>query len=475
MTALTTTLLAEGATLGLYLAPMLTATIAACTCALLGNFLLLRRLSMLGDAISHAILPGIVITFLLFSVRNTYAMLLGATIAGAASVLLIELVRRLGKVEAGAAMGVIFAGMFALGVLLMQRFARNVDLDPGCVLYGNLEGILWLELRSFDQLLSPAFWLGAPRELLGVIALGASALLVVIVFFKVLRLAAFDPALSNTLGFPSWIINTGLTLMVAASAVGAFEAVGSILVIAMLVCPPAAARQLTDKLATQLVLSVLIAAGSAIVGFLLAVEAPGWFGFEHAVSAPGSIALVCGVALVASIVCSPQRGVIARWVRRRRLDVEMAREDVLAWMYRAEEEAAGVVASGSVPTLTPGAPGVPGGWALRRARAQLARQGLIDASGASLSPTGRQAARDVVRAHRLWETYLVNEAGQRPDHVHRSAMTLEHLRDDATGQRLSEEINPPGARNRTNAPGDARSPEAPAVDPHAKPIPPKEG
>jgi manganese/zinc/iron transport system permease protein len=414
---------------------LLAAVLAACLCGLLGNFLVLRRMSMLGDAISHAILPGIVVSFLLLGSRSTPAMLAGALAAGVVGVLLIELVRRVARIEGGAAMGVVFSGLFALGVLLMERAARNVDLDAGCVLYGNLEGILWLSLDRWSDLLRPAAWGAAPRQ---VVALGVMLALsagLVVVFFKHLRLACFDPGLADALGFPSWIVHTALAVLVAAAAVGAFEAVGSILVIAMLVCPAVTARQLTDRLIAQVWLSLGISVVTAVGGYALAVWGPGWVGWGASVSAPGMMTVLAGVLLVTAIIVSPGRGVVARWVRRRRLGVEMAREDVLAALYRRGE---GATAWGEL---------VPAGRAGARGARDALRRGLVTgdprrAESLALTRAGQEAAREVVRSHRLWETYLVHEAGQRPDHVHDAAMALEHLRDEQSGQRLSGQIPP---------------------------------
>jgi manganese/zinc/iron transport system permease protein len=414
---------------------VLAAVLAACLCGLLGNFLVLRRMSMLGDAISHAILPGIVVSFLLLGTRSTPAMLAGALAAGVVSVLLIELVRRVARIEGGAAMGVVFSGMFALGVLLMERAARNVDLDAGCVLYGNLEGILWLSLERWSDLLTPAAWADTPRQ---VVALGVMLALtagLVAAFFKHLRLACFDPGLSDALGFPSWIVHTALAVMVAAAAVGAFEAVGSILVIAMLVCPAVTARQLTDRLITQVWLSLMISVVTALGGYALAVWGPRWVGWSASVSAPGMMSVLAGLLLVVAIIFSPGRGVVARWVRRRRLAVEMAREDVLAALYRRGE---GASAWNDL---------IPAGRAGVRGASDALRRGQVtgdprNTESLALTESGATAAREVVRSHRLWETYLVHEAGQRPDHVHDAAMALEHLKDEQSGQRLSGQIPP---------------------------------
>lgn len=417
---------------------VLAAVLSACACALLGTFLLLRRMSMLGDAISHAVLPGIVASFLLLGTRSSPAMLAGAAAAGVLTAVVIELVRRLGRVEAGAAMGVVFSAMFALGVLLIQQGARNVDLDADCVLFGALEGVQWPAARSWGALGSAETWAALPRQVTTLAVILLVSAVVVTVFFKHLRLACFDPAMADALGFPSGVILTGLTVLVAAATVASFEAVGSILVVAMLVCPPAAARHLTDRLRTQVWLSVGIGALCAVSGYVLAVWLPALWGSDDSLQAAGMIAVMGGVALGVCIVGAPRHGLIARRLRQRRVAAEVAREDVLGALWRAHERGAGV----------DGAALLARGLRAAQARGEVEREG----AAWRLTARGQAVAREVIGAHRRWEAFMVDELGQRPDHVHGAAELLEHARTEG-GERLS----PP-----------AREGER---DPHGRPIP----
>ena len=170
--------------LSIDLPAMLAATLAAVACALLGNFLVLRRQSLMGDAISHAVLPGIVAGFLIAGTRSTLPVFLGAGASALITVMMIGALRRVARVEAGAAMGVSFSILFALGVLLIeQAAARHVDLDADCVLYGQLEYISWTPPESWSGLLTPDALAGLPRQV--VVLLGA--VLVVVAFVLVLR------------------------------------------------------------------------------------------------------------------------------------------------------------------------------------------------------------------------------------------------------------------------------------------------
>ena len=205
--------------IGLDLFPMLAGTLAAVGCGLLGNFLLLRRLSLMGDAISHSVLPGLVIAFLIVSTRSPLVMFLGAAIAGVATVVLVELVKKLGRVEPGAAMGVVFSILFALGVLLIERAAvRHVDLDADCVLHGQLETLAWY--GAPDTLAGLLQWStieAVPRQVVTLAVMVVLAFAFVGSLFKELRIAAFDPALATTQGFNATLMHYLLMVLVAAA------------------------------------------------------------------------------------------------------------------------------------------------------------------------------------------------------------------------------------------------------------------
>ena len=295
-------------------APALMAAVLACAaCALVGNFLVLRRQGMMGDAVSHAILPGIVGGFLVAGTRDTLPMMLGALAAAALAGLLIEAVRRLGRLESGAAMGVVFTVMFAAGVVMIeQASAGGIDLDADCVLYGQLETILWLAPGGWDSLRDPAVWAALPREVLTLAAVFALCVALVGLFYKELKITTFDPALASTLGIPAGLFHYGVVLLVAATAIAAFEAVGSILVIAMLIAPPAAARLLTDRLAAQILLSVALGVLAALAGYGAAAFGPMILGASHSLNAAGMIAVASGLILALAVLFGPRHGLLGR-------------------------------------------------------------------------------------------------------------------------------------------------------------------
>ncbi len=273
----------------------MTALFAALICALTGNFLVLRREALLGDALSHAVLPGIVVGFLLSGTRAALPMILGAAAAAIVAAALVHFIRRHGRVEPGAALGVVFTVMFALGVVMLEQgAAHRVDLDPDCVLYGQLETILWLAATGPGSLVDPAALVQLPRELVtlavtfGVLA-GLTAW-----FWKEIQISTFDPELATALGIPANLFRFGVTLAAAIATVVSFEAVGSILVVAMIVCPAAAARLVANRYGPQLGWSLGFAAAAAILGYAAAAFGPAALGSPNSLSAAGMIATLSG-------------------------------------------------------------------------------------------------------------------------------------------------------------------------------------
>ncbi|MCS1410893.1 MAG: Manganese transport system membrane protein MntB [Verrucomicrobia subdivision 3 bacterium] len=292
---------------------VLTGIVCAMACAVVGSFLVLRQMSMMGDAISHAALPGLAIAFLVTGGRASVSMFMGAVMVGVLTAVFTQWISYFGNVDRGASMGIVFTTLFAVGLLLIVQAADRVDLDPGCVLYGAIEltplDVLW-NVRWGDVSI------GIPRAfvvLTGVLALN---LLFVILFFKELRLSSFDPALATTLGFSAKIMHYLLMTMVAITTVASFEAVGSIIVIAMLVVPGATAHLLTDRLITMVGLSMVVAAFCAVVGHIAALTVPTWFGFADT-STSGMMSVVAGLSFLLTAVLAPRYGLIARRLNMR--------------------------------------------------------------------------------------------------------------------------------------------------------------
>ena len=293
---------------------ILAAMLACVACSLVGNFLVLRRQSLMGDAISHAVLPGIVGAYVLAGVIDAFTMMTGALVSALVAVMLIELTRRIGRLEPGAAMGTVFTVMFAIGVVMLEwTGSSNVHLDTQHALFGSLETIIWIGPDgTWDTLTDPDVLATLPRQITTLFVVTVLLSFLCLIFFKELQITTFDPAMAATLGISPTLVGTGLVLATGVAAVAAFEAVGSILVIAMFISPPCTARMLTDQLTTQILLTALVAAISSIIGYLLAAFGPGILGGQHALNAAGMVAVVAGAFQALAMLFAPRYGALRR-------------------------------------------------------------------------------------------------------------------------------------------------------------------
>jgi len=288
---------------------MLIGSLVGASCALVGCFLILRRLSMLGDAISHAVLPGIVIAFLLTGSRNIFPMLIGAGALGLLTAFLTDSLHRYGKLQSDASIGVTFTWLFAGGVILISRFAGQVDLDTDCVLYGEIIFAPLDTLIIGDNEYGPrAVWM------LGGVTI--ANLLFVLLGYKQLKVCAFDPELAASLGIKVALWHYLLMGFVSMTTVGAFESVGAILVVAMLVVPPNIAYLLTDRLGLMIGLAVLFGVLSAVLGY--------WIAYLLDASVAGAMATVSGIMFILVAFGSPSHGFVARQLAQRRAALSMA-------------------------------------------------------------------------------------------------------------------------------------------------------
>jgi manganese/zinc/iron transport system permease protein len=283
--------------------------LASVACALVGTFLVLRRMSLMGDAISHAVLPGIVLAFLFTASLSALPVFVGAAAVGVLTAALSEAIHRLGRVESGASMGVVFTVLFALGVLLLERTGgRSIHLDADCVLYGAMENVLWLGAprpgHVASDLLAAATWSDLPKQIITLGIVCALNIAFVSVLFKELRIASFDPGLSRAQGINPAIVHYLLMTMVAITTVASFEAVGSILVVAMLIVPGLCAHLLTDRLSIMLWLAALIAVVASSGGYVVAARLN--------VNSAGMIGVLLGAIMALTAVCAPRHGWLAR-------------------------------------------------------------------------------------------------------------------------------------------------------------------
>lgn len=280
---------------------ILTGSLAAGACALVGCFLVLRKMSMLGDAISHAVLPGIALAFLFSGGRDTVPMLIGAGVLGVVTAFAIETLHRLGKLQQDASIGVTFTWLFAIGVILITYFAGQVDLDQDCVLYGEIAYV------PLDVWVTGGGTMMGPRAVWQLGFVFILNLLFVVLGYKELKITSFDAALAASVGISATLWHYLLMAMVSLTTVGAFESVGAILVVAMLIAPPATAYLLTDRLDRMLIYAVVIGVASAIGGYLLAGLLDG--------SIAGAMAVISGVLFTLAFLFSPTHGVVTARLR----------------------------------------------------------------------------------------------------------------------------------------------------------------
>lgn len=447
--------------------------LCAVASSLLGCFLVLRRMSLLGDAISHAVLPGLAAAFLISGSRSSGWMFLGAVIVGVLTALLSDWIHVRGEVDEGASMGVVFTTLFAAGLVMIVLAADRVDLDPGCVLYGAIES------TPLDTWTVPIPILGSTEIPRVVVVLSIVTFInaaFVILFFKELKMATFDAELATSSGFSAKAIHYVLMTLVAVTAVACFESVGNILVVAMLVVPAATAYLLTDRLGMMIMLACLIGAACAWAGHVAAVEIPTWFGFRSTTTA-GMMAVATGFAFTLAVVGSPRRGLIPQWFRKQWLRWTILTDDVLALLYRMEEKTlderpiADAMAMQADLDAWMADVLLTNRFAIKSAVKYHAWRGRIETARADaststandkdqsevfvpkLTDVGRTEAESLVRSHRLWEQYLVTRVDLEGSRIHQKAHQLEHFTDRQLQDQLDHQT------------------DSPEKDPHGSPIP----
>ncbi|OWY19238.1 metal ABC transporter permease [Sphingobacteriales bacterium UPWRP_1] len=282
---------------------ILTGSLVGASCGLLGCYLILRRMAMIGDAISHAVLPGIFLAFWIAGTRASVPVLLGTAAFGVLATFLIEWFSRKGNFQADAAIGMVFTFLFAVGIILISAFAGQVELDQECVLYGEIAYVpldIWTTSGGINL---------GPRT---VWTMGAALLLVLTLIawgYKGLYITTFDPGYAQTLGIKTGRWHYLLMGAVSFTTVLAFDSVGAILVVAFLIAPAAIASLLTNRFGVMLLLSVMAAVLAAAGGYGLAAAING--------SVAGAMATMLGILFGLAFLFSPLQGVVFKWWRNK--------------------------------------------------------------------------------------------------------------------------------------------------------------
>lgn len=287
----------------------LIASVVAIACAIPGVFLVLRKMALISDAISHSILPGIVIGFFITQDLNSPFLILLAALTGVITVILVEMIQKTGLVKEDTAIGLVFPTLFSIGVILIAKNANDVHLDVDAVLLGELA------FAPFDRLLISGMDVG-PKSLwvMGTVLIVTISLL--ILFFKELKISTFDVGLSSALGFSPIVIHYGLMSMSSITIVGAFDAVGAILVVALMIAPAATAYLLTTNLKKMIALSIGFGVFAAVSGY--------WLAHVLDASISGSMTTMLGIVFLLVYLFAPKKGLLSVLYRQRQQRKEVS-------------------------------------------------------------------------------------------------------------------------------------------------------
>lgn len=278
------------------------AVIVAVACSLPGVFLVLRKMSMMSDAITHTVLLGIVVAFFITDDLSSPLLVVGAVVIGILTVYLIQMFQGTRLMSEDSAIGIVFPFLFSIAIIMISKYAGSVHLDTDSVLLGEIA------FAPFNRLIINGIDFG-PKAMysMGIILL--ANIVYIVLFFKELKIVTFDSSLAITLGITPWIVHYSLMTSVSVTAVGAFEAVGSILVIAFMIGPPATAYMLTTNLKKMIILSGIIGGINGILGYYLANILD--------VSIAGSIAVVIGIVFTLAFIFSPTTGLLYSMKKRK--------------------------------------------------------------------------------------------------------------------------------------------------------------
>lgn len=396
------------------------AALLGLSAGVLGTFLLLRKRSLLADALSHATLPGIAIAFMVMvaaggSGKNLAGLLIGAGVFGVLGMLGVALLRRTTRLKEDAALGIVLSVLFGLGTALLG-IIQNMPAGSAA----GLESFIYGKTAS---MVARDAWLIA--------AAGAAVVVLCLVLFKEFKLLCFDPQFGGAQGWPIGMLDLLLMTAVVVVTVVGLQAVGLILVIALVVIPPAAARFWTEDLRHMVWIAGLIGAVSGLLG-------AGASALLARLPAGAIIVLVAALAFLISMVFGGTRGLLVRAWERIRLRRRIARQHVLRAAYEALEARVGswrpaTAPAAELPSLSRRDFAERAWWSEHQRRAELRRaerDGVLasaDREGLRLTALGLAEARRVVRNHRLWELFLIRYAEIAPSHVDRDADMIEHV------------------------------------------------
>lgn len=402
---------------------LIASSIVGITCGILGCFVILRVMALIGDALSHAILPGVVVGFMVAG-HNPLAIFAGAVISGLITSMIITWIQRNSITKEDSSIGIVFTAMFALGIIGISWLTKKqgIHLDMKDFLFGNVLGVsngdLWLTFL-----------------------IGIFVILCTIVFFRYLFITTFDPVIALTMGISTAVIHYFLMFLLSLSIVASLQSVGVILVVAMLIIPASTAYLLTNKLRNMIFISAITGLFAATSGLIVAIV------FEIT---PGPTMTIMGsMAFGYALLFSPKRGFVINQIKKQKQKHQINEEDVLKRILQI----------GNKSELTPEIINNKLGFGISKVNRylnNLQNKNLVEVTGKKISLTknGIQEANKLVRAHRLWETYLSDKLGLSYENIHEQAEKYEHVLPSEFLDEIEEVLGHP------------------KVDPHGQPIPP---
>jgi ABC-type Mn2+/Zn2+ transport system permease subunit/Mn-dependent DtxR family transcriptional regulator len=401
---------------------LLASAMVGVMCGILGCFIVLRNMALIGDALSHAILPGIVAAFMIFG-YSTLGFFAGSVIAGLLAAVFITWIQQKVATKNDAAIGIVFTAMFSAGVIGISWISKEqgVHLDLKDFLFGNVLGV-------------------SDEDLYLTMGITIYVIISVILFYRYLFISTFQPVIARTMGISTRLIHYFIMLLLSFSVVASLRSVGVILVVAMLITPASTALLISNRLKQVVAIAAMIGLLSAATGLILAIV------FD---TTPGpAMAIVATVIYLLTALFSPDKGLIFKQFRAKELKLRIRMEDILKQAFSLQK-------NGSLNISQLLARMDIDKSQLKKLLRILTKKGLVSVNdqSISLSETGLAEATRLIRAHRLWETYLVDQIGLKEEQIHEEAEKYEHLLTDEILDEVDKELG------------------YPTRDPHGSPIP----
>lgn len=383
---------------------LVASVIVGVTCGLVGTFIMLRKMSLIGDALAHAVLPGVIIGFMIAG-KSQVALFIGAVTSGIITSLLIGFINRNSKIKEDTSIGVMFTGAFALGILLVSQL-KNVHIDLSSYLFGDILGV-----SNEDLILS---------SIIGIIVL-----LCIILFYKQLLVTSFDPTMAAVMGVSTALVHYFLMSLLSMTIVASLQSVGVILVVAMLITPAATAYLLTDRLHKMLIYSTIIGTLTALIGLLAS--------YHLNFASGASMVVFATIVFLFTLLFSPSQGIVIKYYRRKKQATSYLGQDILKFVFKTcYNDDTGDIICDSILLENIYSNISASKNKIKSAINKLLNNKdiLINNNNVSITEKGKDEAVKIIRSHRLWETYLVDEKIYDEDKIHDEAEEIEHILTD---------------------------------------------